>query len=220
MEAKQDFGALRELMVDRQIRPNDIVEPRLVAALRAVAREDFVPPALAGRAYYDADVMLGGGRAVLAPLSIGRLLRAIAPRPGMRVLVIAAGTGYGAALLAQCGCVVTALETDADLRAMAERALALHAPMVRLVGGAMLAGDMAGAPYDAILIEGMVGMLPDALSAQLSPEGQLVTILQVRDLGRVIIAKPLAGGGFVHRVVADCGAPILPEFFPKAEFVF
>ena len=220
MEAKQDFGALRALMVDRQIRPNDIVEPRLIAALRAVAREDFLPPGLAGRAYYDADVMLGGGRALLAPLSIGRLLRALAAEPGMRVLVIGAGTGYGAAVLAQCGCQVTALEADADLRAMAERALVRHAPLVRVIGGEMLAGDPAGAPYDGILIEGMVGKLPDALSAQISPEGRLVTILQMRGLGRVIIAKPVAGGGFVQRAVADCGAPPLTEFFPKAEFVF
>ncbi len=219
-EQKTDFGAARTLMVDRQIRPNDIVEPHLIAAFRAIPREQFLPAALASRAYIDADIPLPDGRALLAPLTIGRLLRACAPQPGLGVLVIGAGTGYTAALLARCGCRVTALESNPDLHAIAATALAQHAPAVRLLAGDLPAGDPAGAPYDRIIIEGQVATLPDALAAQLSPTGRLIAILRLRDLGRVVIAEAVAGGGFAHRAIADCAAPFLPGFTPKAEFVF
>jgi protein-L-isoaspartate(D-aspartate) O-methyltransferase len=220
IEQKTDFGAARTLMVDRQIRPNDIVEPRLIAAFRALPREQFLPAALASRAYIDADIPLPDGRVLLAPLTIGRLLRACAPQPGFAVLVIGSCTGYTAALLARCGCRVTALESSPDLRAIAAPALAEHAPTVRLLSSDLTKGDPDGAPYDRIIIEGQVATLPDALAAQLSPTGRLITILRVRGLGRVIIAEAVSGGAFAHRTIADCAAPFLAGFAPKAEFVF
>lgn len=219
-EQKTDFTTARALMVDRQIRPNDIVEPHLIAAFRAIPREDFLPALLASRAYIDADIPLPEGRALLAPLTIGRLLRATAPQPGLAVLVIGAGTGYTAALLAQCGCRVTALESSAALHAIAAPALAKHAPAVRLLSGDLTQGDPDGAPYDRIILEGQVATLPDALADQLSATGRLITILRVRGLGRVIIAEAVTGGGFAHRTIADCAAPFLPGFTPKPEFVF
>jgi protein-L-isoaspartate(D-aspartate) O-methyltransferase len=219
-EQKTDFTTARTLMVDRQIRPNDIVEPHLIAAFRAIPREDFLPTPLASRAYIDADIPLPEGRALLAPLTIGRLLRACAPQPGLAVLVIGAGTGYTASLLAQCGCRVTALESSAALHAIAGPALAKHAPAVRLLSGDLTDGDPDGAPYDRIILEGQVATLPESLAAQLSATGRLITILRVRGLGRVIIAEAVTGGGFAHRTIADCAAPFLPGFTPKAEFVF
>ncbi len=202
-EQKTDFTTARTLMVDRQIRPNDIVEPHLIAAFRAIPREEFLPTPLASRAYIDADIPLPEGRALLAPLTIGRLLRATAPQPGLAVLVIGAGTGYTAAL-----------------HAIAAPVLAKHAPAVRLLSGDLTQGDPDGAPYDRILLEGQVATLPDALADQLSATGRLITILRVRGLGRVIIAEAVTGGGFAHRTIADCAAPFLPGFTPKAEFVF
>ncbi|MGC8531058.1 MAG: protein-L-isoaspartate O-methyltransferase family protein [Acidiphilium sp.] len=219
-EQKTDFTTARTLMVDRQIRPNDIVEPHLIAAFRTIPRENFLPAPLASRAYIDADIPLPEGRALLAPLTIGRLLRACAPQPGLAVLVIGAGTGYMAALLAQCGCRVTALESSAALHAIAAPALAKHAPAVRLLSGDLANGDPDGAPYDRIILEGQVATLPESLAAQLSATGRLISILRVRGLGRVIIAEAVTGGGFAHRTIADCAAPFLPGFTPKAEFVF
>jgi protein-L-isoaspartate(D-aspartate) O-methyltransferase len=98
-----DYTAARNLMVDGQVRPNKVYDPRIIAAMRRLPRERFVPPALAARAYADEDVNLGNGRALMEPMVIARLVQMAAVRPGERALVVASGTGYGAALLAACG---------------------------------------------------------------------------------------------------------------------
>src|SRR5438270_2057562 len=108
--APLDFEDARNRMVDSQIRPNKVTDPRLLRAMRQIPRERFLPPELAAAAYVDEDVPLGRGRALMEPMVIGRLLQLAAVTPGEQALVVAAGTGYGSALLAACGVRVTALE--------------------------------------------------------------------------------------------------------------
>ena len=108
-----DYADARKRMVDGQLRPNRVTDPRVLDAMRELPREDFLPPRPRARAYADEDVPLPGGRAMVAPMVIARLAQLAAVRPGDRALVVCAGTGYGAAVLARCGARVTALEADA-----------------------------------------------------------------------------------------------------------
>ncbi len=110
-----DFAAARDHMVDSQIRPNRIVDPRIIRAMRTLPRERFLPPELASQAYIDEDLPLPGGRTFMEPLVLARLIQLARVRNGERVLVVGAGAGYGAAVLAACGAAVTALESDAKL---------------------------------------------------------------------------------------------------------
>ncbi|MHB1303585.1 MAG: protein-L-isoaspartate O-methyltransferase family protein [Acidiphilium sp.] len=213
------FRAARALMVDGQVRPNNVVEDRIVSAMRTLRRERFCPPGHALRAYADADLELDNGRAMPSPLTIGRLVQAAALRSGERALVIGANTGYGAAVLAGSGAIVFALEEDAALRAIAERALGAEAPEVRLLAGPLTAGARTHAPFDLILIEGMIDVLPDGLIPQLSPKGRLIAVLRERGIGRIVRAEA-SGGRFAHRALGDCAAPVLPAFRRKPEFVF
>ncbi|HEX7391154.1 MAG TPA: protein-L-isoaspartate O-methyltransferase [Acidiphilium sp.] len=213
------FRAARALMVDCQIRPNNVIDERIVTAMRTLRRERFVPPALASRAYADTELPLGGGRVLPTPLTIGRLAQLAAPRPGERVLVIGAGTGYGAAVIASCGATVFALEDDPALRAIAAQALSAEAPEVLLVAGDPVQGNPKHAPYDLIVIEGGVEVLPDALAARLAPGGRLIAVLYERGVGRIVRAEP-SGAGFAHRSLGDCNASLLPAFRRKPEFVF
>ncbi|MCF3947643.1 protein-L-isoaspartate O-methyltransferase [Acidiphilium sp. AL] len=213
------FRAARALMVDSQVRPNNIIDDRIVTAMRTLRRERFVPASLASRAYADTELPLGGGRVLPPPLTIGKLAHFAAIRPGERVLVIGAGTGYGAAVIASCGGAVFALEDDAALRAIAEQALSAEAPEVRLVAGPLAGGDTKHAPFDLIVIEGGVEFLPDTLTTQLAPGGRLIAILYERGIGRIVRAEP-SGDGFAHRAVADCHASPLTAFRRKPEFVF
>jgi len=214
------FQTARALMVDCQVRPNDIVDRRIIAAMRTLRRELFLPEPLGSLAYVDADIRLPNGRVMLAPLTIGRLLQAASVRAGDSVLVVGAGTAYGAAVLARSGARVTALESDAGLRAIAKAALATEGVEVRLIEGELVAGDPAGGPYDLIVIEGKIEFIPDAFVEQLSARGRLVAILAERGLGRIAVAEPVSGGGFAHRVVADANAGSLPGFAKAREFVF
>ena len=110
----QAFAEARNNMVDSQVRPNKVTDPRIVAAMRQLPRERFLPPALAALAYADEDVPLGEGRVLIEPMVIARLVQLTAIAAGERALVVAAGTGYGAAVLAACGARVTALEESAS----------------------------------------------------------------------------------------------------------
>src|SRR6185437_14765781 len=134
--------------------------------------------AVAAMAYVDEDVPLGNGRFLMEPMVIARLIQTARPLPGETALVVGAGPGYGAALLAACGARVTALEDDPALVALARGALAASAPEVTLVTGALAEGWRQGAPWDLILIEGAIRQVPAAITAQLRAErGRLVTVL-------------------------------------------
>ena len=127
--AAQAFAETRNRMVDSQVRPNKVTDPRIIAAMRQLPRERFLPPRLAPLAYADEDVPLGEGRVLIEPTVIARLVQLTAIAAGERALVVAAGTGYGAALLAACGARVTALEEAAPLQAVARAVLAELAPV-------------------------------------------------------------------------------------------
>src|SRR5690242_11705344 len=166
MDSADFFAQARQHMVDSQVRPNKVTDTRILAAMRQLPRERFLPPHLAALAYADEDVPLGKGRVLMEPMVISRLVQLAMPQEGQRALVIAAGTGYGAALLAACGCRVTALEDDPALLAIARPALTEEAPGISLVSGPPTAGWPQGAPYDGILIEGGVHAVAPAIASQ------------------------------------------------------
>lgn len=208
-------------MVDSQIRPNKVTDPRILSAMRTLPRERFLPPSLRHLAYVDEDIPLGGGRFMMQPMVLARLLQLGAPVEGERVLVVGAGLGYGAAVLARCGVRVVALEDDAGLAAVAERTLAEYAPGVRLLVGALGAGCLSEAPYDLVVIEGAVPVIPEFAAAQLrSDTGRLVTVLRTNGpVGAAVLAEPTAGG-LRAQPAFDCATPLLPSFRPKPKFTF
>ncbi len=219
----QDAAKARAHMVDSQVRPNQVNDTRIIGAMRRLPREAFAPPG--ARVYADADIDLGGGRFLLAPLTIARLAQLVLSNQPKTILVIGAGAGYGAALLAASGAAVTALESEPRLDT---GALAACAPEVRRLHGRLAAGDPGSAPYDAILIEGAVAKIPDSLAPQLAPGGRLVTILAESPgraalggaaFGRAVLAETRSRG-FATVAKFDATARIIPEFMPASEFVF
>jgi protein-L-isoaspartate(D-aspartate) O-methyltransferase len=151
-------------------------------------------------AHADSDVPLGRGRVLLQPMVIARLTQMAAVREGDRALVVGAGTGYGAALLAACGALVTALEDDAALTAIARAALA-GLTGIALVSGPLAEGWRAGAPYDVVLIEGGVADVPPLIAAQVrTPTGRLVTVRAgAGRMGQAVLGEP-GQGGLVRRI--------------------
>lgn len=220
-----DHAESRRRMIDGQIRPNRVTDPALLEALGSLPREAFLPPALRSRAYLDEDVGLPGtgGRVLMEPMVLARLVQLAAPRPGDRALVVCAGTGYGAAVLARIGTRVVALEEDSGLRALAEAALGaagLPAGVVRLEAGPPPQGFPAGAPYDVVLIEGAVPAVPPAIAGQLAEGGRLVTVEGGGGrAGHAVLGRRI-GGSFTVTPAFDCATPALPAFAPAPGFVF
>jgi protein-L-isoaspartate(D-aspartate) O-methyltransferase len=217
-----DYADARRRMVDGQLRPNRVNDPRVLDAMRELPRERFLPPPLRARAYTDEDVPLPGGRAMLEPMVLGRLVQLAAVRPGDRALVVCAGTGYGAAVLAHAGARVTALEEDAALANLAREALAacLPAGAVRLEAGRCAEGFAAAAPFDIVLIEGEVPEVPEILAAQLAEGGRLVAVRgRGNRQGSAVLGRRI-GGSFTVTPVFDCATAALPAFAPAPGFVF
>ena len=83
------FAEARNRMVDSQVRPNRVIDPRITGAMRRLPRERFLPPGLASLAYADEDVPLGNGRVLMQPMAIARLVQLAAPMRGEQALVVA-----------------------------------------------------------------------------------------------------------------------------------
>ena len=211
----------RQRMVDSQIRPNRVSDPRILAAMRHLPRERFLPISLEALAYADQTIKLGDGRVLLQPMMLARLLQAAEPSPGEKVLVVGAGTGYSAAVLSECGCAVTALEDSPALHAQAKTILAELTPSVTLVSGPLPAGWPQGAPYDLILIDGAVPAVPANIASQLNREtGRLVTIIsEGPHAGHAVQAEPTSAGVSV-RALFDCLCPVVPGFARAPAFEF
>jgi protein-L-isoaspartate(D-aspartate) O-methyltransferase len=213
-----DYADARRRMVDGQIRPNKVTDPRLLEAMRDLPRERFLPPPLRARAYVDEDVALPGGRAMMEPMVLARLVQVLAPRPGGRALVVGAGTGYGAAVLARMGPAVTAVEDDAALAAIAREALAACLPPAAVRWTESLPPE--GENFDTILVEGEVPAVPDRISGLLAEGGRLAAAVGGgRRNGTAVLGQRL-GGAFTVTPVFDCAVAALPAFAPPARFVF
>jgi protein-L-isoaspartate(D-aspartate) O-methyltransferase len=150
---------------------------------------------------------------VLEPRSLAKLLDALDVVPGESALVVAAGHGYSAAVLAEMGAEVTALESDA---AMAEAARVNLGSKARVVAGPLAEGVKGG--FDLILVEGGIEALPEALAAQLNEAGRIGAIFMEGALGIARIGHKL-DGKIGWRQVFNATAPVLPGFQARRGFV-
>ena len=216
----RDYAAARDMMVDGQLRPSKVSDRRILDAMRSLARERFVPTHLAGQANIDDDVQVAPGRFLLKPLVIARLIQLARPRAGETALVVGAGTGYGAAVLAACGVQVTALEEDAALLDVARRVADDAVNPIAFVEGRLALGWAARAPYDLVLIEGAVRAIPDALGRQVSPTGRLVTIIWPQGAAAYAALAEHSTGGLRAQAEFDAAAPLLTPLLPPPGFSF
>ena len=206
---------MRAAMIDSQLRTNDVIDPAVVGAMAAEPRETYVPAALAGVAYMDRAIALGDGRALNPPLVTGRMLVAAAIRPGTRVLLVGAATGYAAALLARLGAEIYAVEERGDLIATGRAAVA----DVHWIEGPLNAGVPSVAPFDRIIIDGAIETLPDALTAQLAEGGRLVAARRDGAVTRLVQGVK-TGGTLALRSFADMDVAPLPGFDAPTGFRF
>ena len=113
----QDFAALRTVMVDTQVRTQDVTKFNIIEAMLSVAREAYLPEAQRAVAYVGGDVTLDGGRVVLEPRNQGKMLDALDVQPDEMVLDLGCGLGYSAAVLAHLSEAVVAVEEVESLTA-------------------------------------------------------------------------------------------------------
>ena len=221
-----DFALQRRMMVDGQLRTFDVTQHDVIAAFLSVPREVFLGPAERDIAYVDRPLALPGSsvgqrpREMMTPMVLARLIQAAQPRPGSKALVVGAGTGYAAAILAAMGCEVVALESEPTLVAEARRRLAeAGSAGVTVAEGPLPKGWRGAAPYQLVLVDGAFLVEPEALLAQLADDGKLVGVKGEGRAGRALLYRR-SGDAFAARPVFDAAAPVLDEFRPEPAFVF
>lgn len=213
------FALARRKMVDGQVRTADVTDLRIITAMQNVPREEFLAPARANLAYLDLDVPVGeGGRRLIKPMVLAKLIQAIDVGPADRVLDVGCATGYGAAILSQLAGAILALEEDQWLVEKARAQLSGY-PNASVVGGALAAGWREGAPYDAIIIEGATEFAPDDLLGQLKEGGRLACVLGGGPDAKAMLYRR-SGQQTGGRALFDVTAPVLPGFARRAEFSF
>lgn len=217
-----DFALARRNMVEGQLRPNRVTDAALLAALGELPRERFLPEGLRSVAYADDDVPLGNGRVLMEPMVLARLIQVLQPQSEEKAMVVAAGRGYGAAILARLAKSVVAVEADAGLAAGAEQAFRdLGVTGVQQAAGQAEQGAAASGPYDVILIEGAVHEVPKAIADQLAEGGRLATVIADPSGALGVAHLFVKQGGVVSgRPLFDAGTPALPGFARPARFTF
>ena len=215
----QDFATLRTVMVDTQVRPQDVTKFNIIEAMLTVEREMYLPEALRNVAYVGENVMLDGGRVVLEPRTMGKMLDALNVQRTELVLDLGCGLGYSAALFAHLAEAVVAME---DIEGMAEDAQSTLSGQgvdnVAVIEGALADGSAKHGPYDVICIEGGVEEISSALTDQLKDGGRIAAIFMDGALGECRIGHKL-DGKMNWRMAFNATAPVLSGFTKLPGFV-
>jgi protein-L-isoaspartate(D-aspartate) O-methyltransferase len=225
-----DFERRRLTMVESQLRPNQVTEERLLAAMRSLPRERFVPRQLRELAYMDESIEVfpaidgAPARFLLAPMVLARLVQLASVEPQDIVLDVGCVTGYSTAVLARLGQTVIGLEPEPELAEAASNALReLDIANAEIVTGALAQGHPEAGPYDVILLNGSVPKVPESLLAQLKEGGRLAAVIAGRpnnpSQGKAYLFVKVDGeaSGLPH---FDAGAKPLPGFAPEPCFTF
>jgi protein-L-isoaspartate(D-aspartate) O-methyltransferase len=169
------FARLREQMVDRQIARRGVRDAAVLAAMRKVPRECFVPDRLRSLAYEDQPLPIGEEQTISQPYVVAMMTEALELDARDHVLEIGTGSGYAAAVLAEIAAQVYTIERLEDLAESASRRLAaLGYRNVRVRHGDGSLGWPEHAPYDAIVVTASGPVVPTSLLRQLVIGGRLV----------------------------------------------
>jgi protein-L-isoaspartate(D-aspartate) O-methyltransferase len=179
-----DFAILRDRMVERQIAARGLDDPKLLAAFRAVPREQFISPDYAGYAYQDSPLPIESGQTISQPYIVALTIDAAGIGPGDKVREVGAGSGYAAAVIGQIADRVIAIERHSPLVRLAQdRMRRLGYENVRIVEGDGTLGWPEEAPYDVIVAAASGSHVPKSWIEQLKTGGRIV--MPIGDPGSV-----------------------------------
>lgn len=213
-----DFAARRTMMVDTQVRPSDVTKYTIIEAMLSIPREAYVPANKREAAYVGEHVALGGGRVVIDPRTLAKLLDALDVQPVETVLDLGCGLGYSSAVIARMAEAVVAVEEDEAMAAEAQRILSAQGvDNAAVVTGKLAQGAAKSGPYDVIILQGAVEVLPDAIAAQLKEGGRVAALFMDGNLGIARVGYKI-DGRITWRQVFNASAPVLPGFAAHRAF--
>jgi protein-L-isoaspartate(D-aspartate) O-methyltransferase len=184
----------REQMIEQQVRAWDVLDARVLATLRKVPREAFVPPQRRFLAFADTEIPLPCGQHMLRPSVVGRLLQALALSGGERVLEVGSGSGFVTACLKAAGATVRSLEIFAELAELARSnisSLGMRDVEILTADATRLDTDTR---YDAIAVTASLPVLDDRFQRHLAVGGRLFVVVGV---------PPVMEARLIRRITED-----------------
>ena len=206
-----DFAAARKVMVDSQVRVNDVTDRALQAALLSVPRERFLPAERAYSAYAEIEPEIAGSRKLMLARDLSKLLMALDARPGESALAMAAP--YAAAVLAQLGLDATAQESDDAVFGVVGEVLASEG--VRTVTAPLNAPAEGG--YDVIVCEGAVPGRMESWLKALNVGGRMAVVERAGPVGKAVLYVR-GEQGVSRRELFNAAPPMLAELSPLPIF--
>ena len=168
----------RQNMIENQVRPWEVLDPRVLDVLAAVRREDFVQARYRALAFADMALPIGNGETMMKPTVEGRMLQALGLGTNDRVLEIGTGSGFVSACLSRLAGSVTSIEIHPDLADAARtRIAAAGANNVRVETADAMRGFKTGERFDAVVVTGALSALPEHFRAWVAPNGRLFAIV-------------------------------------------
>ncbi len=214
-----EFTQRRTVMVDTQVRPSDVTKFPIIAAMLAIPREVYVPSARREAAYVGENLTIAPGRVMLEPRTLAKMLDVLDLQPHETVLDLGCGFGYSSAVLAQLAQAVVAVEEDAEIAHEAQATLSGQGvDNAAVIVGPLAAGAAKHGPYDVIILQGAVEVMPEALLAQLREGGRIAALFMDGALGVVRIGHKRSGV-VTWRDAFNAAAPVLAGFQRKRGFL-
>ena len=212
-----DFQQARFAMVEQQVRPWDVLDPRVLETLMTVRREDFVPTRHRKLAFADLPLPLEHGEVMMKPVVEGRLLQALALDPADEVLEVGTGSGFVTACLANLAREVTSIDRHADfIERTRARLVADGVTNVRLETADVFTWQ-PGRQFDAICITGAVATNPERFAGWLRPGGRLFVIHGQSPVQEAILITR-DGDGFLRESLFETDVPYLHGAEPAPQF--
>lgn len=210
-QAERHFSKLCQTMVDTQLRPNHITDPAVLDAFSTVRRDFFVPKESELISYCDSDVPLGNERYLLSPLTLATLLQNLKLQPTDKVLVVGCGYGLSVHLLKTMGInnvfgVDEACFIEEGLR---------RSPTLPIFEGTLAEGLLSEAPFDIILIEGAIQLIPQAILQQVTHKIACLILNKAQTTGTIFTKQNLT-----PIFTFDTAGHELKGFLKKATFRF
>ena len=213
-----DYKKARKNMVDNQIRPSNVTNRDLLESLSLVQRENFVSLEDSTLSYSESDLSIEEGRNITSPRLIAKMIDGLKIKKNDIVLSIAPGFGYSCALMANLCDLVVAVERESIAEEAQNRLVEGGFDNVIVIPGDLAKGAVDHSPYDALIIEGGLEVLPENLSNQVKIGGRIVAIFVEGKLGQCNFGIK-TNYGIDWKVLFEVSCPILPEFKNNQEFV-
>lgn len=217
-----DYAVARQNMIDGQLTPNKVTDKELLQRMGQVPRELFVDTASRDVSYVDSPVTVGAGREMFPPLVCARLLQEMDLGEQDRMLVVAAGTGYSAAIASGLVKEVYAVEENMNLCDISRKALADSSCVnIKMLEGAPESGCSEHGPYDKILLDAPVEEIPQEIVNQVINGGLLGAVVKQADTGvlTATVYKKVGGTLFEEHLFETTGS-VLDNFKAEERFVF